>query len=240
MLKLSVLFILIFAFSFHKVSAQNSADFDDGFRVGATLNYGGIYYESNGGALNDIWSSSFGYEAHVLYGYNLSTIISIESGVHFFFNRYRFDEQRIPATNEQGNPTGDFIRSSMSGSVGTTYIGFPVNLIIRPLENRSFYALIGSELAYKIAQSNGIITTVFETESEEENVVLFEDIYDIPERSNNTQLFVNIGIGYSFDTHYIPLNIQIGAKQALTPYMSGDNFIKSWLQNFSLTVSYRF
>ena len=127
----------------------------------------------------------------------------------------------------------------MTGAVGTTYIGLPVNLIIRPLGNKSFYALIGPELSYKVAHSNGTIKTVFETESEEHEV-LFEEAYDIPERSNNTQLFVNFGIGYSFDANFIPLNIEIGVKQALTPYMSGDNFINSWMRNFSLTASYRF
>lgn len=236
----SVILIFFWAFGISHAYAQDGQNYDNGLRIGASINYGGIYYESDGDFLNDIWSNSPGYQLHVFYGFSVSSLFSLNAGATLFVNRYRFDTQRNPATNEQGDPTGDFITSSMSGAVGTTYVGLPVNLIIRPLGNKSFYALIGPELSYKVAYSNGTITTVFETESEEENEVLFVDAYDIPERSNNTQLFVNFGIGYSFDANFIPLNIEIGAKQAVTPYMSGDNFINSWIRNFSLTASYRF
>lgn len=236
----SVLLVLLFAFGLSDVYAQETQNIEDGFRLGASVNYGGIYYESNSDLLNDIWSSSLGYQFHALYGYRISSLFSLNTGATLFINRYSFDEQRTPATNEQGEPTGNFIRSSMTGSVVTSYIGLPVNFIIRPLGNKSLYALVGPEVSYKVAHSNGTIKTVFETESEEENEELFEEVYDIPERSKNTLLFVNLGIGYSFDANFIPLNIEIGAKQALTPYMSGDNFITSWIRNFSLTASYHF
>ena len=59
-------------------------------------------------------------------------------------------------------------------------------------------------------------------------------------RLGNTLLFVNAGVGYSFDSSSHPLDLEFGAKKAVRPYMSGDNFIKSWIRSFSLTVSYRF
>ena len=128
----SVLFVLFFAFGFSHGYAQDDQNYDDGFSLGASINYGGIYFERDGDALNDIWSSSPGYQFHALYGYKISSLFSLNTGATLFTNRFSFDEQRTPATNEQGDPTGNFIRSSMTGAVGTTYIGLPVNLIIRP------------------------------------------------------------------------------------------------------------
>ena len=238
-IQLPVLFVLTFVFSLPQLNAQQSANFDDGFRAGATINYGGIYYEGNGGSLNDIWSNSYGYEAHVLYGYNLSSWVSVESGINFLVNRYRFDDQRTPVTSNQGEPSGSFIKTSMEGAVGTTNLGLPVNFIIRPIKNKAFYAVVGPEISYKIAHSNGTIITVYETKSDEDNMILFQIAYDIPEQSNNTLLSVNAGVGYSFDSSSLPLNIEFRAKQSITPYVGGDDFITSWIRNLSLTISYR-
>jgi|GEM_PF-3972839 len=69
--------------------------------------------------------------------------------------------------------------------------------------------------------------------------VMFEEPYNSPELTNDVLLFLNFGIGYSFDSDRFPLNIHIGMAQSVTPYMSADNFVRSWIRNFSLTASYR-
>jgi len=238
-LALLIGFTIIFVGSSIQVNAQQVKHFDNGISVGASINYGGIYYESNGSVLNDIWTNSLGYQFHVLYGYNISSVISLNTGAELFVNRYRFEEQRTPETDEQGQPTGDFFTASMKDAVGTTYISVPINLILRPLGNKSFYAVVGPDISFKIAHSNGTIITNFETNSGENNQILFEESYVIPERSKSLLLFANLGVGYSFDTNLLPLNIEIGAKHSITPYMDGDNFITSWIRNLSFTLSYR-
>lgn len=219
--------------------AQQIRHFDSGINIGVSINYGGIYYENSGNTLNDNWSNSYGYQFHMLYGYKISSALAMNTGAKLFVNRYKYVEQRNPETTELGEPTGNFISTSMAGTIGSTYIGIPVNLIIRPIGNKSFYTMVGPEISHKVSHSNGTLKTVIETDAEEDNEVIIEEAYDIPERSNNTLLFVNVGLGYSFDTKSIPLNIELGVKQAVTPYMSGDNFISSWMRNLSVTVSYR-
>lgn len=234
-IQLLILFAATFVFSLPQVNAQESGHFNDGFRAGASINYGGIYYESNGSALNDVWMNSFGYQVHVLYGYNLSSLISVESGIQFFVHRYNFEEQIPPETDQAGNPTVSFFRRYMDETVGTSYLSVPLNLTIRPLANKSFYAVAGPEIAFKVAYSNGTLITY----SELDEVIFFEEPYDIPERSNNTLLLASAGIGYSFESASFPMNIELGVKHSITPYVDGDNFVTSRIRNLSLTISYR-
>lgn len=232
----SVILILMLGFSY--AHAQGYQNYDDGFRVGASVNYGGIYYASEGDFLNDIWSNSLGYQVHVLYGFRLSSLFSLSTGATLFANRYGFKEQKNAVIGDFGEPTGGYIVSSMTGSAGTTYVGLPVNFIVRPLGNKSLYVLAGTEISYKITHSNGTIKTTL-VEGDDEHI-LFDERYDIPERSHDTMLFLNLGIGYSFGPASLPLNIEFGARQALTPFMSGENFINSWIRTFSLSASYGF
>ena len=239
-IRYSILLSLILIFGLSEGRAQVNHNFDDGLQIGASVNYGGKYFESNGDPLNDIWARSPGYQFHMLYGFELSPLFSINTGATLFFNRYSLDILRNPVTDANGEPTGDLIESSMDGTVGTTYVGLPLNLIVRPLGNKSLYITAGPELSYKVAHSNGTITSVYVNESGEFVELLFEDDYDLPEQSNSTILFINAAIGYSFDSDLFPINIEIGAKQAATPFKSGDDFITSRLRSFSFTASYRF
>lgn len=222
-----------------QVNAQQSIHFDNGIIIGAAINYGGIYFESDGEILNDIWESSFGYQFQVVYCYNISPVISLTAGLELFVNRYKFVEQRSPETNVLGEPTGNFFTTSMKDEVGTTYLTLPLNLIIRPIQNKSFYAIIGPDISFRVAHKNGTANSYFVTDSGQDKELWFEETYDIPERSRNTLIFANVGLGYSLDSKLLPLNIELRAKNSITPYMDGDNFIKSWIRNVSFSLSYR-
>jgi hypothetical protein len=219
--------------------AQQGKHPDKGFSIGASLNYGGIYFERDGSFLNDLWTNSPGYQFHVLYGYNISSVFSLNTGAEIIVNRYDFKEQRTPETNEQGQATGNFFTTSMNDAVGTTYLRLPVNLIVRPLANKSFFAAVGPDVSFKVSHKNGILITRYASDSDETNENQFEDTYDIPERSRGTMFFLNAGLGYSINSNTLPLTVQLGARQSITPYMDGDDFITSWIRNLSFTISYR-
>jgi len=208
--------------------------------VAATLNYGGIYFSSDGNMLNDVWSSSPGFQLEVLFGYHLTPSVSLSSGASLFFNRYQFEEQIQPFTDEQGEPTGDIGRTSMDGTVGTTYLGVPAHFTFRLFGNKSFYVLAGPELAFKVGHKNGTFTSVYEHAANNETELMFSEIYNNPENSGDIQVFINLGIGYSIDSPSFPLDFHLGAKQAVMHYMGGDNFINTWIRNFSFTAAYRF
>lgn len=236
---LSLAFTVIFVCYSIQASAQQDRHSDNGISFGTSINYGGKYIESNGIHLNDLWTNSFGYQFHVLYGYNFSSVLSLNTGAELFTNRYNFNDQKTPETNAQGEPTGNFITASMNDAAGITYISVPINLIIRPIGNKSFYAVVGPNISFKFAHSNAMIITNYENESGEIIQTLFEDSYDLPERSENILLFAYSGLGYSLDSNSLPLNFELGAKHSITPYMNGDNFIASWIRNVSFTLSYR-
>jgi hypothetical protein len=222
-----------------RADAQESRAYDTGFSIGAAINYGGIYFESDGDFLNEIWENSFGYQFHVMYGYTISPVISLNGGVELFINRYNYVEQRSPETNQQGEPSGNYYSFSMQDEVGTTYLTLPLNFIVRPLQNKSYYAVVGPDISFKVAHKNSIINVYREDESGQNRELEFEQSYDTPEQSRNTLLFVNAGLGYSIDSARLPLNIEIKAKHAIHPYMDGENFIKSWVRNVSFGLSYR-
>jgi len=238
-----VLFVIAFVFVFslpQLLQAQQLRGFDDGLRIGASLNFGNTYFESDYSSANDDWSGAAGYQTHLLYGYSLSSLFAVESGVQVFVNRYRFEDSEMIRTNEMGEEIGVFAVMSMDETVGTTYLGLPVNLIMRPLGNRSFYALLGPEISLKVAHKNGtIVTEVVDETGDFDNLEIPPFTYDPPAQSNSSVLFVNAALGYSFDSHALPLNIELGARQAVTPYISGGDYINRWMRNASFTVSYR-
>lgn len=236
-----ILSSIVLVFNIYQVNAQQSRHFDDGFSVGASINYGGIHYEgSDGSYVNDFWSNALGYQVHVLYGYRFSSLFSLQSGIELFVHRYTYDDLNMPETTYEGESTGNFVRSKMKeSSVGTTYLSLPINLKIRPISYKSFYAVIGPEISAKIAHSNGTLVTNLETDSGEVIVTLYEMYYDIPERSRNTLISANAGIGYSFISSLSPLSVELRAKHSITPFLDGDDFITSRIRSFSLSISYR-
>jgi hypothetical protein len=242
LLNLTTLYLLIvalYACSLPTANARQSHHFGDGFRAGASLNYGGIYFERDGFGLNDIWLYSTGYQFHMDYGIYISSILSLRPGIELFVHRYELDELTSPETNPLGEPTGSIFRSSMDGPVGTTYLSLPVFLIIRPFGNKSVFAVAGPDISFKIAHKNGVLTTIRESGEQANGEVFFVDAYDIPERSAGTILSLNAGIGYSLDARLLPLDIEIRAKHSVTPYMGGDDFIDRWIRSLSFSVSYR-
>jgi len=161
--KISLVALFTLTLAFYSDSyAQTNSDFDSGFQIGVSLNYGGIFFESEFSSLNDLWDFSIGSQFHVLYGFKLSPLFSVQTGANFLVHRYRLGDIRQPETNELGATTGNFINTSMSNDAGTSYIGVPVNLIVRPLTNKSFYALLGTNIAFKVAHKNATITTEFQ------------------------------------------------------------------------------
>lgn len=230
--------MISFLFCLHQEgNARQDTNYEEGFRFGASMNYGRIYFESDGSFLNDLWKPSPGYQFHILYEYHVSNVFSVSSGIGIFVHRYRFEEQRTPETDSMGNPTGFFATLSMRNTVGTTYLQLPLHLAMRPFANKSLYVTAGPDLALKLSHKNG--TLVSRSDSSHENPILFEDLYNTPERSNVVLFFINVGIGYSLDSRVLPMNIHLGAKQSITPYMDGDNFLTSRIRNISVTFSYR-
>lgn len=222
--------------------------FDDGLGIGASLSFGGQNFESEYSMINDFYTNSVGYGLHLRYGYALSPLFSLNTGASLFVNRYSTGEERGSFTNETGEPTGPESFTSMAGTAGTTYAGLPINLVIRPLRNKSFYATLGPEFGFKVAHNNDIITTRIDPVPQEgdpywgevdEDGVLFVVQYDNPERSRNAMLFVNAGLGYSLDAAALPLDVALILRQAVTTYMDGDDYINSWLRHMTVSVTYR-
>ena len=220
-------------------------DFDEGFSIGASVNYGGKYFESDSGGLNDFWSSAIGFGLHFTYSYPLSPAFALGTGSTLFVNRYTFEEQRMPWTDETGQPTGPEIVASMDGAASTTYIGLPVNLVIRPLSDRSFFLALGPEVGFRVGYRNGTIITREDPPGDgTENGngfdgAIFDENYDVPEQSEDLVLFVNAGLGYSIDSLRFPLDISLGLRQSATNYITEDNFADTWLRHLTFTVSYR-
>ena len=229
-------------------SLSQPHNFDSGFNFGVSVNYGGLYFDNEFSNFNDFYKSSVGYGFHVLYPYSLSPVFSLSTGVTVFVNRYSAGENRGIFTDESGEPTGTESVTTMAGTAGTTYAGLPVNLVIRPLANKSIYATIGPEVGYRVAHNNDAFTTRLDPVPEEgdpywgmgdEDGVISVVSYINPEQSRRINLFVNAGFGYSFDEDALPLDITLGVRQAVTTYMGDDNFIDSWLRHLTFTVSYR-
>ncbi|MCH8557931.1 MAG: hypothetical protein LAT84_08920 [Balneolia bacterium] len=164
-------------------------------------------------------------------------------------NRYTSDEDFSPFTNEVGEPIGVGSVTSMEGTAATIYAGIPVNLVIRPLRNKSFYAVLGPEIGFRVAHNNDMIVSRIDPVPEEgdpfegladENGILFSTEYNNPELSRKTMLFINAGLGYNLPSASLPLDFSLGVKQSLVTYIDRDDFINSWLRHATVSVYYRF
>jgi len=229
---LIILVVMLVSFPSH--AQQMMRHFDNGLQVGASINYGGIHFESGAAPWSGRLKESVGMQLHATYGQNIFTFLSVNTGVSLFVNRYAFDTQSTPADDG----TESEIHTFMDWSVGTAYVGVPLNIVLRPLELRSFYAVIGPEVSFKIDHTNGTIETIVENYSREPNEVLEEVLYDTPERSEDRIWFINAALGYSFS--WIPWNIELGLKQGITPYRSGEGIVTSRIRSAFLTAAYRF
>ncbi|MCH8494478.1 MAG: outer membrane beta-barrel protein [Balneolales bacterium] len=237
-LSLFIIYGAIILASSPQANAQQYKHVDDGFSIGASVNYGGIYFEKDASFLNDIWSNSVGFQSQVMYGMNLSSVFSVKVGAELFVHRYQMDDIRSVETNDVGEPTGNEKVSFMNGSVGTTYLSLPVNLIIRPLRNKAFYAVVGPDVSFKIAHKNGMLKmrSIPNSDYWFDNDVK----YEVPEQSRDTMFFANVGLGYSFAPFSVPLNVELRAKHSMTTFMDDESFADIWVRNVSFSVAYRF
>jgi hypothetical protein len=216
--------------------AQLGTQLDERLSLGIAVNYGGKYFESDGDMLNDIWSSGYGYEIRALWNFPITPEATLNTGLQLLVNRYRFDEQLTPETNEVGLPTGRIGILSMNKAVGTTYLGIPLRISFQPLSNAFFYAFAGTDLALKIASQNGSLRFRWDVPSDED---IFADNYDVPELSRNLMVFAHAGVGVSLPEQPLPINIELGVRQSVTPYMDREDFFTTWLRSFTLAITYR-
>lgn len=229
-----------------QANIAESSIFDNGLRIGASINYGGPFFDSEFSQTNDFFTNSTGFGLQALYGFSLNSMFSVSSGITFFVNRYSSDEDFSPFTNEAGEPLGTGAITSMEGTAATAYAGVPVNLVVRPLPNKSFYAVLGPEIGFRIAHKNDMIVSRIDPIPEEgdpfgdENGIISSTEYKNPELSRKTILFINAGLGYSLPSASLPLDFSLGIKQSLVTYVDREDYINSWLRHATLSVSYRF
>jgi hypothetical protein len=219
--------------------SQSTTTTTDGLSFGIAINHGGKYFESDADFLNDIWSGSVGFEFRVLWEHRFSSGATLGTGLQFITNRYILDDQIQQATNELGLPTGRIGTSTMDKPAGTAYLGVPLQVRFRPFGNQMIYAFAGTDLALKIASTNRDVVFQWEPIADESPEIVFVDDYNVPELSRDIMVFANAGIGLSLPTEVLPLNIELGLRQSITPYMDRADYFTTWLRTFTLGVSYR-
>ncbi|MCH8568988.1 MAG: PorT family protein [Balneolales bacterium] len=219
--------------------AQQSSHFDNGLSFNLSAHSGGIVFGSEGSNLNDYYKNEPGFGLQLQYGYSLTPMISVKSGIGFSMLRYSFSSEQ-QGTDETGNPTGEIIISESDGVMSNTYIDVPLNFVLRPLPNRAFYVMAGPQLSFKVGYTNRDFIARH-ISADGDVLFVFDPVtYDTPERSNNILLLAKAGIGYSLDTMNFPLNFELGFGHSLTPYLGGDGFINNYTRTFSFTIAYRF
>ena len=217
------------------IQAQNNLF--ENLEVGASLNYSTLHYESDGDVLNDIISYDFGFQIHALINQDLSEKFILQSGLEYFFYTYEFEDQIIQQTGPNGGATGNYYKNSMTESFSTSYLTVPIRIQYHPFSNYPIYFTAGPEFSYKIGYSNGTYESVLYSENDERMQESYSDEYDVPESANDFLVSGIAGVGYNLYPK-VPLSIELKAKHSITPYLSGGNYIKSWIRSLSFSVSY--
>jgi hypothetical protein len=230
-LSLGLLFIPM-----RSVQAQNSLF--ENLEVGASLNYSTLHYKSDGGFINDIISYDFGFQIHALMNRDISEKFILQSGLEYFFYTYEFEDQIIQQTGPNGGTTGNYYKNSMTENFSTSYLTVPIRIQYHPFSNHQIYFKAGPELSYKIGYSNGTYESVLYSENDERMQESYSDEYDVPESANDFIISGVAGIGCDLGS-VAPVKLEVKAKHSITPYLSGDNYIKSWIRSLSFSVSYK-
>lgn len=205
-------------------------------KVGASANYNTLHYKSEGDFLNDIISYGFGFQNHVLINHDLTDKFSLQTGFEYFFYTYEIEDRTLQQTEPNGETTGNYYINSMTESFSTSYLTLPVRIHYHPFSNQVYFTA-GPEFSYKIGYSKGLHETVLFSANGERLQESYSNEYDVPELANDFLVSGIAGVGYNLN-HVVPLTMEFKAKHSITPYLSGGNYIKSWIRSFSLSVSY--
>lgn len=216
--------------------AQNNIE--DNIQVGASVAYSTLHYDKDAGdVLNDIISYDAGFQLNALIAYDLSDQFSLQTGFEYFYFTYEFEDQISPETGSNGGTTGNYFKSSVTENFSTSYLTVPVRLQFHPLETVPLYITTGPDFSYKIGYDNGRYETVFYSENDEKQEVVFNGEYNLPEEANDFLMSAVAGLGYSFKEKN-PLTLELKGIHSITPYLSGGNYIDSWIRSVSLTIFY--
>lgn len=207
-------------------------------QIGGSANFSTLHYESEFSNLNDNISSGAGFQIHITTRHDLSERIGLQTGLEYFYYSYDFSV-RTSVTDENGETTGEILRTRLEDPIQTSYLSLPLRLQFRPVAERPFYISTGTELSYKIGYSNGeLVTQRIPAEGDPIELPELDSAYDDPERADDVLLSGTLGIGYDFGNGF-PLTAEIRAKHSITPYLSGENVAKSWVRSLAFTLVYR-
>ncbi|MEX0856873.1 MAG: outer membrane beta-barrel protein [Balneolaceae bacterium] len=220
----------------HSIQAQGSLI--EKIEVGASLNYNTLHYESEIDVLNDFISFDFGFQIHALINQNISKRFILQSGLEYFFFTYEFEDQIFQQTEPNGGTTGNYYKNSMTENFNTSYLTLPIRIQYHPFSDQQIYFTAGPEFSYKIGYSNGTYKSVLYSDNDERLQESYSDEYDVPESANDFLVSGIAGIGYNLNP-VVPIAIEVKAKHSITPYLSGGNYIDSWIRSLSLSVSYK-
>lgn len=221
---------------FQKVLAQSSLF--EKIEIGASANYSALHYDSDDNTINDMISYNLGFQIHVLINHQLTNKLVLQTGLEYFFFTYEIEDQKIPETDFNGALTGNYFKYFMEESFNTSYLTLPMRIQYHPFSTQKIYFTAGPEFSYKIGYSNGMTKTILKSEDGKQLYEFPSHVYDVPEEANDFLVSGIAGVGYNLNT-VIPLIIELKVKHSITPYLSGDNYITSWLRSVSFTVSYR-
>lgn len=230
------LFLGLLFIPVRSIQAQNNLF--ENLEFGTSLNYSTLHYESDGDVINDIISYDFGFQIHALMNHDLSEKFKLQSGLEYFFYTYEFEDQIIQQTGPNGETTGNYYKGSMTESFSTSYLTVPIRIQYHPFSNHSIYFTAGPEFSYKIGYSNGKYESALYSENGERLQESYSDEYEVPETANDFLVSGIAGVGYNLKP-IVPLTIELKAKHSITPYLSGENYIKSWIRSLSLAISYK-
>jgi hypothetical protein len=219
--------------------AEAQTHWSDDLRIGVAVNYNSLHYDSEVDALNDMINYDFGYQVQVQWIRPLTSSLSLDTGLQYFVYRYKFDDPVNLITNPDGYPSGQYIKTISTEDFQSSYLGVPIHLRFRPFQERGLYLFGGPTIAYKVGYSNGSLdTSVYSKEDDEKLQVLFTSNYNAPELADDFLLTATAGLGYDFNRMQLPIDVSLSFKHGITTYMSGDNYVKSWIRSAMVSVSY--
>jgi hypothetical protein len=236
-LSLSSIFVFLLSGLFYNNADAQHVLFKN-IQIGGSANFSTLHYESDLSSLNDDISSDAGFQIHITTRHDLSERIGLQTGLEYFYYAYDFSTRTV-VTDENGEPTGEILRTRLEDSIQTSYLSLPLRLQFRPVAERPFYISAGTELSYKIGYSDGeLVTQRIPAEGDPIDEPELASTYDAPGQANDVLLSGTLGVGYDFGEGF-PLTAEIRAKHSITPYLSGENVANSWVRSLAFTLAYR-
>lgn len=215
---------------------------DDGLRIGAGVNWGTLYFERDNPFPEDYFQYEPGFQAHVSYAFHLRGNLSASAGVGVLHHRTSLRSFSQQMTDSAGQPIeGNVIITEPRGAIATSYINIPLHLKFRTVSaNGAIYLNGGPELNLKSAHQNTTFDVVMLEDGDVVENGIEPQLFDMPERSNVMILAFRLAVGYSFPETLLPLNIEVSGMNGITPYIGGDNNIRTWMRGLSMSLIWRF